>query len=399
MKTQFRRTNPVVVIALFAGAALLGACRNSPETAAAATPGTLEPAKQAAVPDLSAKYAGSWRSGGDALLITRQGPAFVIQTQGPAGPKDVATYENGVLRVGNATALYDPVQDRITYEGKDFHRIDPMEQTRKDLRLIAAAEAKYEQEYQGPPVNDFDFFHGLPKYEPAVARFDGWGTEYRYLCKFQQRHWAVVSAGPDGVFDPVMTADMVAAGMIRTNGDDVVMVDGKITTDGPRTAQSGENGTNTGSLAADPAKPSFRYMGTFESASSSANLFRAQIELYRTRESKLVGRLLYPLVDVNSPHCRLDGTYDAASGKVVVRGTITLRDVMDSTHEQPYTMTNLYKFQGTWRPDRLVGELTELPLGQPKQKPTGHALTLNRRRDIDRYGDAVTSLADWERQQ
>ncbi|HEY2090381.1 MAG TPA: hypothetical protein VGJ81_00700 [Thermoanaerobaculia bacterium] len=46
-------------------------------------------------------------------------------------------------------------------------RIDPMAQTRKDVRLIAAAEAKYERENQGPPVNDLDFFHGLSKYEPG----------------------------------------------------------------------------------------------------------------------------------------------------------------------------------------------------------------------------------------
>jgi hypothetical protein len=382
-----------------AGAALLGACRNSPETAAAATPGTQESAKQAAALDLSAKYAGSWRSGGNTLLVARQGPAFVIQTQGPAGPKDIATYEAGVLRVGNSTALYDPDHDRITYDGKDFHRIDPMEQTRKDLRLIAAAEAKYEQEYQGPPVNDFDFFHGLPKYEPTVGRFDGWGTEYRYLCKFQQRHWAVVSAGPDGVFDPVMTADMMAAGMIRTNGDDVVMVDGKITTDGPRTAESRENGTNTRPLAADPAKATLRYMGTFESPFSSTDIHPvAQIQLYRNGKTQLVGRMFYP-PGIDAPHCRLDGTYDAATGKVVVRGTITLRDVMDSTHERPYTVTNLYTFQGTWRPDRLTGVITELPLGRPKQKPVEHAVTLNRRRNIDSSGEAVTTLAEWERQQ
>ena len=167
-------SSSVTIAVLFAGATLLSGCRNSPETAAAATPATQEPSKQAAASDVSAKYAGAWRSGGSTLLIARQGPAFVIQTQGPAGPKDVGTYEAGVLRVGSSTALYDPDHDRITYDGKDFHRIDPLEQTRKDLRLIAAAEAKYEQEYQGPPVNDFDFFHGLPKYEPTVARFDGW---------------------------------------------------------------------------------------------------------------------------------------------------------------------------------------------------------------------------------
>jgi hypothetical protein len=340
-----------------------------------------------------------WRSGDKPLLITQQGPAFVIQAQGPAGPKDVGTYDKGVLHVANQFALYDPAKDRITYDGTDYRRIDPIEETRKNLRLIAAAEAKYEQEYQGPPVNDFDFFHGLPKYEPTVARFDGWGTEYRYLCKFQQRHWAVVSAGPDGVFDPVMTADMVAAGMTRTNGDDVVMVDGKITTDVPRTSQSGQAGANPRSVAADPAGPSFRYMGTFESQFRSTDIHPvAQIQLYRNGKTQLVGRMFYP-PGIDAPHCRLDGTYDAPTGKVVVRGTITLRDVMDSTHEQPYTVTNLYTFQGTWRPDRLTGTLTELPLGQPKQKPIEHAVTLNRRRDIDSSGEAVTTLAEWERRQ
>src|SRR5204863_3928086 len=89
-----------------------------------------------------------------------------------------------------------------------------------------------QSEYKLPPVNDIDFFVGLPKVYPEMSRQDGWGTRYRYLYKLNEPHWAVVSAGPDGAFDPVLTAEMVAAGMIGTRGDDIVMVDGVVTSGG-----------------------------------------------------------------------------------------------------------------------------------------------------------------------
>src|SRR5204863_8735291 len=90
---------------------------------------------------------------------------------------------------------------------------------------------------------------------------------------------------------------------------------------GKAQAGSERDGTNARPLAADLTKPAFRYLGTFESPNNLQD--RAQIELYRNGETQLVGRLLYPIMPIDSPHCRLDGTYDPTTEKVVVRGLIT----------------------------------------------------------------------------
>jgi hypothetical protein len=173
--------------------------------------------------------------------------------------------------------------------------------------------------------------------------------------------------------------------MIGTRGDDIVMVDGVITSGGGSRAGSEHDGTNTRPLASDVTKPAFRYLGTFESANTV--LDRAQVELYRNGETQLVGRLLYPIMPVDSPHCRLDGTYDPATKRVVVRGLITQVDDNTPRHV-------IYVFTGTCRPERLTGELTE---NSAQRKPIKHSLTLNRRRDIDGYGEAIRSLEEWER--
>jgi hypothetical protein len=173
------------------------------------------------------KYVGAWRSKEATIVIKKEGDAFTVQPQGPAGPKEIGIFANGVMRVDEKAALYTPSIDRLVFDGQEFQRIDPRVRTLTDLEAIGNAIHEYTRQnsYGSPPVNDVDFFVGVPRIYPDMSRQDGWGTRYRYLYKFGQRRWAVVSAGPDGSFDPLMTADMVADGMIRASGDDIAITD------------------------------------------------------------------------------------------------------------------------------------------------------------------------------
>lgn len=219
------RTRSTVLIA-FAGAAIsLGGCNHteaSPEQRPAA-------ARSAEKPET--KYVGSWRDADGTIQIARDGAAFIVETEGPAGPKEVGTFENGVLRISSFSALYTASSDHLILNGHEYHRIEARKQTLDDLAAIGVAVKRYiaEGEYHIPPVNSSDFFFFGRKYFPQMPHEDGWGTPLRYLCKSGQSRWAVVSAGPDGVFEEVLTADMVADGMIGAGGDDIVMVDGVIT--------------------------------------------------------------------------------------------------------------------------------------------------------------------------
>jgi predicted small lipoprotein YifL len=186
---------------------------------------------KSAAADTSTKYVGAWRAKDSTVVIKREGTAFIMEMEGPAGPKEVGAFENGVLRFGLQAALYTPWNDQLIFASKEYKRIDSQQQTIRDLKGIGQAIQLYtsQNQYNIPPVNDIDFFVGLANVYPEMSRQDGWGTRYRYLYKLNAPHWAVVSAGPDGVFEPILTAEMVAAGMIGTRGDDIVMVDGTIT--------------------------------------------------------------------------------------------------------------------------------------------------------------------------
>jgi hypothetical protein len=153
---------------------------------------------------------------------------------------------------------------------------------------------------------------------------------------------------------------------------------------------SEHGGANTRPYAADSTKPSFRFLGTFESAANS--LDRAQIEIYRVGDTQLIGSLLYPVM-IDGPQCRLDGKYDPATGRVLLLCAMSRTDEFD--HNKPYKVG--YKFVGTWHIDRLAGELTETDTRIPT-KPGKHNLTMPRRKDLDSYGEKITSLDDWASQ-
>jgi hypothetical protein len=193
-----------------------------PKTAVAST----TPAPAAERPE--AKYEGFWRTGDSSLFVKHEGAGFIVSANGPAGPKEVGTFEGGVLKVGTDTALYSPSNDHLIVDGKEYERVDPREQTVADLREMKLGFEKYKVAYNGPPINEMDFFHGLSQYISRFSRRDGWGTEYRYLHKYGQPHWAVVSAGPDGLFDGNITAEQIAYGYGGTLSDDVVMTNGEI---------------------------------------------------------------------------------------------------------------------------------------------------------------------------
>jgi hypothetical protein len=212
----------VPLLLLTALSVVLAGCGKSvePEASGTSTPKSL-------VPGTRSKYVGAWRAKDSTLVIEGEGAAFIMETEGPAGRKDVGALENGVLRFGLQSALYTASNDHLVFGGKEYKRIDSQQQTLGDLKGIGQAIQAYTSQHKIPPINEIDVFVGLEI--PEMSRQDGWGTQYRYLYKFNAPHWAIVSAGPDGVFEPVLTAEMVAAGMIGTRGDDIVMVDGVIT--------------------------------------------------------------------------------------------------------------------------------------------------------------------------
>ena len=134
------------------------------------------------------------------------------------------------------------------------------------------------------------------------------------------------------------------------------------------------------SAAVESSTPAFRYLGTFQSDDTS-------MELYRNGRTQLVGRLLYPVLEADSPHCRLDGVYDSATGKIVVRGVIKYFDPFEKKEDDTE-----YVFVGTWHPELLTGELSSKSL---LAKPAKRRLTLARRKDLDDIGGRITSLDEW----
>jgi hypothetical protein len=75
--------------------------------------------------------------------------------------------------------------------------------TLADLRTFAAAIEAYGADHKTYPsmTSITDLRSALePKYVGGMPLKDGWGHEYRYLVSSDGRHYRVVSAGSDGVF-------------------------------------------------------------------------------------------------------------------------------------------------------------------------------------------------------
>jgi hypothetical protein len=214
----------ILALLLAATCAALLSCAKATESRSAVAGTTAAPAAERP----EAKYDGFWRSDDSSLLIRHEGAGFIVSAKGPAGPKEVGTFENGVLKVGTDTALYSPSNDHLVIGGKEFERVDPRQQTIADLGNMKVGFEKYTVAYNGPPINEMDFFHGLSQYMSRFSLRDGWGPEYRYLHKYGQPQWAVVSAGPDGRFDANITAERIAYGYGGTLSDDIVMTNGQI---------------------------------------------------------------------------------------------------------------------------------------------------------------------------
>ena len=102
-----------------------------------------------------------------------------------------------------------------------------------DLRTLGAVMESYAEDHAAYPgfatIKEMELVM-VPKYVTGLTAVDPWGTEYRYLVSPDRRHYRVISAGADRVFEKQyeeLTSEPPADRASDNFNDDFVFQDGR----------------------------------------------------------------------------------------------------------------------------------------------------------------------------
>ena len=119
-----------------------------------------------------------------------------------------------------------PAPDAASVVARDAHRT-----TMASMRSIATAMEGYEADKDVFPAGWIETIEKLlvPTYITNFPRLDAWGTPFRISTGPGMKHYRIVSAGADGVFEPLPYLDPEARPALRKLADparDIVFEDG-----------------------------------------------------------------------------------------------------------------------------------------------------------------------------